>query len=265
MNNKQKSPDDEIRPDTYELAPLNSSAAPTVSEERICQIDTPGVDWIAAIAGKPGFNLGHAPQWSNAFSEAYGHSPLYLSAGDPNAHPGVLPAFVVRRPFQSAVVCSMPFLDSGGPCSQSPAISRQLVAEVVRRAKDIGARLVELRCIEPLDIDIPANLDKVTMMLSLPDDPQVLWQGFNAKVRNLVRKAERAGLTVEFGGVELLDVFYGVFAVNMRDLGSPVHSKAFFAAILKAFGERARLTIVRKDRTVIGGLLGGTGDAVVLV
>ncbi|MCH9008839.1 peptidoglycan bridge formation glycyltransferase FemA/FemB family protein, partial [candidate division KSB1 bacterium] len=235
MSNKQADSDDEIRPDIYELAPLNSSAAPTVSAERICRIDMPGVDWTAALAGKPGFNLGHAPQWRQAVSEAYGHSPLYMSAGDPNANPGVLPAFVVRRPFQSAVVCSMPFLDTGGPCSQSAAISRQLVAEVVRRATDIGARVVELRCIEPLDIDIPANLDKVTMILSLPDDPQVLWQGLNAKVRNLVRKAERTGLTVEFGGIELLNAFYSVFAVNMRDLGSPVHSKAFFAAILTAF------------------------------
>ena len=247
--------DDEIRPDSYELASLNSSVALTVSAERICRIDTPGVDWTAALAGKPGFNLGHAPQWRHAFTAAYRHSPLYISAGDADTPQGVLPAFVVRRPFQGPVVCSMPFLDTGGPCSQSAAISRQLVAELVRRAADIGARLVELRCIEPLDIDIPANLDKVTMMLSLPDDPQVLWQGLNAKVRNLVRKAERAGLTVEFGGMELLNAFYGVFAVNMRDLGSPVHSKTFFAAILNAFGDQVRIAVIRKEKTIIGGLL----------
>ncbi|MCZ6593931.1 MAG: GNAT family N-acetyltransferase [Bacteroidetes bacterium] len=199
--------------------------------------------------------MGHALQWHDAFREAYGHTPLYLSAADVEQEGAILPAFVVRRPFQGPGVCSMPFLDTGGPCSQTAAISRQLVAELVRRAANIGARAVELRCIESLDIEIPANLDKVTMILPLPDDPQVLWQGLKAKVRNLVRKAERAGLTVEFGGMELLDAFYAVLAVNMRELGSPVHSKAFFGAILQAFDQRARLALIRKDTTVVGGLL----------
>ena len=36
----------------------------------------------------------------------------------------------------------------------------------------------------------------------------------------------------DFGGAELLDDFYRVFAIHMRDLGTPVYSKQFFANVL---------------------------------
>ena len=55
-------------------------------------------------------------------------------------------------------------------------------------------------------------------------------------MRNQVRKAERAGLSVEFGEAEKLDEFYEFFAARMRDLGSPVHAREFFRATLEAFG-----------------------------
>ena len=41
----------------------------------------------------------------------------------------------------------------------------------------------------------------------------------------------------------------------MRDLGSPVHAREFFRATLEAFGDRARVALVRKGQTPIGGLV----------
>jgi hypothetical protein len=49
---------------------------------------------------------------------------------------------------------------------------------------------------------------------------------------------------VRTGGRELLDDFYGVFAQNMRDLGTPVYPKRFFAAILERFSEHATLVVI---------------------
>ena len=47
------------------------------------------------------------------------------------------------------------------------------------------------------------------------------------------------------GGRELLDEFYAVFSRNMRDLGTPVYSQRWFAAILDAFPDRTRVFVVR--------------------
>jgi FemAB-related protein (PEP-CTERM system-associated) len=64
-----------------------------------------------------------------------------------------------------------------------------------------------------------------------------------------VRKAQKSGLTYQDGGLELLDGFYAVFARNMRDLGTPVYSRNFFAQILKAFPDRTRVHLVSQGST----------------
>ena len=53
--------------------------------------------------------------------------------------------------------------------------------------------------------------------------------------------------------MEGLPDFYEVFAANMRDSGSPVHSQQFFVAILEEFAESAKLMLVRKGNQTIGG------------
>jgi FemAB-related protein (PEP-CTERM system-associated) len=149
----------------------------------------------------------------------------------------------------------MPFLDAGGPCSASPAIAQILVERLIADARAIGARTVELRCSEKLQIATPPTEHKVNLTLSLPDNPDRLWQQFDKGVRNQIRKAERSGLSIEFGGAESLPAFYDTFVVRMRDLGSPVHGPEFLRAVLASFGARARIVLVRKDNMAIGGLV----------
>lgn len=199
--------------------------------------------------------LAHAPEWFTAIRSAYAHEPLYLSAEDDNGRCGVLPAFIVRTPFGGTVISSMPFLDTGGPCSSSEWLDNVLVQRLLRDARRVGAHVVDLRCTRPLNLEIKPLEHKVNMTLSLHSDTDRLWRRLDGSVRNQIRKAERSGLSVEFGGAEKLEAFYDVFAVRMRDLGSPVHARGFFRAILDAFGSRARIVLVRKRDAVVGGLL----------
>jgi FemAB-related protein (PEP-CTERM system-associated) len=118
-----------------------------------------------------------------------------------------------------------------------------------------GADYVELRQCRPTTDKSSARLDKVGMQLDLTPGIEAVWRSFPAKVRNQVRKAEKAGLQAFIGGEELLDEFYSVFVVNMRDLGSPVHSKKFFSAMFAEFGEQARVVLVRDGQKPIGGLV----------
>ena len=214
-----------------------------------------GGAWRRVVEESAQSTLAHSPEWFSAIQRAYGHAPLYLSAGAADGARGVLPAFVVRRPFFGTVVTSMPFLDSGGPCSASPALRRTLVEHLVAEARRIGARAVELRCTEPIDIAAPPQEHKVNLTLLLPADPGGLWRQFDKQVRNQIRKAERSGLSIEVGGAEKLGAFYDAFAVRMRDLGSPVHAPGFLSAVVDAFGTRARIVLVRKGSTTVGGLM----------
>lgn len=217
--------------------------------------------WGRVVGGLSQSGLAHSPEWFNVIRSAYGHDPLYLSAEDGEGRSGVLPAFIVRRPFFGTVVTSMPFLDTGGPCSASPELAHLLVERLLSEARRIGARVVELRCSHRLSVDIEPLEHKVNMALSLPADSGRLWRQLDGSVRNQVRKAERAGLSVDVGAAEKLEAFYDIFAVRMRDLGSPVHACQFFRAVLDAFGSRARIVLVRKSNAVVGGLLAvASGD-----
>ena len=55
--------------------------------------------------------------------------------------------------------------------------------------------------------------------------------------KEIFRKPIKEGLTSKTGGAELLDDFYRVFLVNMRDLGSPVHSLKLMRQVLGEFSE----------------------------
>jgi FemAB-related protein (PEP-CTERM system-associated) len=168
---------------------------------------------------------------------------------------GLLPAFIVRRPIAGTIVSSMPFLDGGGPCTASPTLAVGLVERLFSEARRVGASTVEIRSSVRLGIGTTPLEHKVNMLLSLPADAGQLWSGFDKGIRNQIRKAEKAGLVVRQSEPKELAAFYGVFAGRMRELGSPVHALTFFRAIFEAFGDRARLMLVLKDTSVIGGLI----------
>jgi lipid II:glycine glycyltransferase (peptidoglycan interpeptide bridge formation enzyme) len=85
------------------------------------------------------------------------------------------------------------------------------------------------------------------MRLELPPRYEDLLKGFNPKLRSQIRRGEKEGMTVAFGEMNLLDEFYAVFSRNMRDLGTPVYGKNFFAEILLAFPKETKIAVVSLD------------------
>jgi FemAB-related protein (PEP-CTERM system-associated) len=100
------------------------------------------------------------------------------------------------------------------------------------------------------------------MRLRLPTTSERLWKSFSPKVRNQIRKGEKPGFTIRWGGFDLLDGFHDVLSRNMRDLGTPVFGKSLFAEILAAFPKDAELCLVSDGWRPIAGamLLHGRGS-----
>jgi FemAB-related protein (PEP-CTERM system-associated) len=91
---------------------------------------------------------------------------------------------------------------------------------------------LEIRTTQP-GLSAPCSTKKVSMVLSLPKTEQELDAQLGSKVRAQYKKAEDGNPDIRFGGLELLDDFYRVFAINMRDLGTPVYSKRWFRVLLE--------------------------------
>jgi FemAB-related protein (PEP-CTERM system-associated) len=210
----------------------------------------------------------HSWAWRDVFARSFGHDSVYLVARRASRGQidqiqqidGVLPLTDVRSLLFGRSLTSLPFLNYGGVVADSDEAARALVDEAARLARARGCRHVELRHIGRRFTDLPCKQHKVTMRLPLHTG---MWDRLDRKVRNQIRKAEKSGLTAVRGGAELLAEFYLVFARNMRDLGTPVYARRFFAEIMAAFPDRTRLVVVRlKDRPVAAALTYRTGAQV---
>lgn len=208
-------------------------------------IETTRSDWDAYVAAHPQATAYHAWDWRDVFGPVFGHEPIYLAARDGGTLVGVLPVVAFKSRLFGQFLCSLPFVNYGGVLVSSPEVAGPLLAEAARLGRERGASHVELRHVARLLPDAPVREHKVTMLLPLKETAEAQWTALDNKVRNMVRKAEKSELTSETGGADLLDAFYAVFSVNMRDLGTPVYPRRFFAAVLRACGPAAHLHVVR--------------------
>jgi len=148
----------------------------------------------------------------------------------------------------------MPFLDQGGALSDADEASMLLIEAAAQQAKKLGAKGLDLRAPlsgTPDSAELPIRF---RFLLSLPSSDDELWKKVGPKVRNQIRKSEKGGLTSDGANTSSLTEFYGVFSRNMRDLGSPTHSLAFFEAIARQLGDRFRLYLTYDaDKQPVGG------------
>jgi FemAB-related protein (PEP-CTERM system-associated) len=103
------------------------------------------------------------------------------------------------------------------------------------------------------------------MFFNLPASADDLFESFKSKLRSQVRKAEKNGVSFRWGNSSDVGPAYDVFSRNMRELGSPVHSKSFIKAVLSNYGDRAKLGLTEFEGKTIGMgiiLLGGKGVSI---
>jgi FemAB-related protein (PEP-CTERM system-associated) len=149
----------------------------------------------------------------------------------------------------------MPFLTYGGLCAEGEDVSQGLLNEAWNIASELGSDLLELRHTPAQKLDLPSADHKVSMVLKLKDTEEAVWADLRSEIRNRIRKAEKEGVIVVDGGAELIPEFYEVFAENMRDLGSPVHSRMFFESMFQFVPDQLRLVCARwKGSPVAAGI-----------
>lgn len=207
----------------------------------VVRTDVPADRWDAFVARQPAASAYHSAVWTGIVEEAFGHETRRLAAEAHGDIVGVLPlVFFDSRVFGRFAV-SMPFFNSGGILSASPAARAGLLAAGVDETRRRGGAFLELRHTARMLPQLPSKAHKVRMMLPLATTVEEQWQRLDRKLRNQVRKAEKSGVRVTHGGAELLDAFYQVFARNMRDLGSPVYAVRFFRDVLRHQPQTTRL------------------------
>jgi serine/alanine adding enzyme len=217
----------------------------------------PWDEFVRAHADATGY---HEWAWRGVFKRALGHDSFYLVAREAQRIVGALPLVHIKSPIFGRTLTSLAFLNYGGVVATSEAAAAALIDAARELANEFRCHHVELRHKSRRFPLLPCRQHKVAMLLELGPG---MWDRLDRKVRNQIRKAQKSGLTVNDGGVRLLDEFYEVFARNMRDLGTPVYSSRLFTEVLTAFPDRSRVWIVRLgSKPIAAGLTFRTGQTV---
>ena len=215
--------------------------------------------WDSYVNEHPDTSPYHLQAWIRTIEETYGHNGFSLIAYEGGQVVGVLPIIQMCPPlFLPSKFSSLPFCDVGGCLCNNPNIKAALMGAAIDLTAKIGAKKFEIRessyNYQPgTQLSTNEKSKKYRMVMSLPDTSDELWKSFKSKLRSQVRKSEKNGLTHTNGqGNEYIDGFYKVFSRNMRDLGSPVHSKRWFESIRKHYAQDMFISLVKMDEKVIG-------------
>jgi FemAB-related protein (PEP-CTERM system-associated) len=209
------------------------------------------------------FSLNRDPTWLLVLAQGREHKPYCIQALRGDQVSGILPLSLVSSRLFGRFLVGLPHVSSGGVDCDDEATATALVDRAMALADELDVDFLELRHERPLAHPGLQRLitDKAHMRLDLPLDSKQLWRQLGGKIRNQLRKAQQFGFRDVWGGVELLDEFYGVYSRRMRDLGTPVDGITLFERILSHFAGSAELIIVRQDARPIAAamLLHGAG------
>ena len=202
------------------------------------------------IRSMPDARLCQTPEWVKMIENVFGHKGHYLIARENGEIRGVLPLSYVRSRLFGNRLVSQAFSDYGGPLSVNPDAIDALYKYAVELAKNYGCKSIEFRNTAAMPYNIHLRTDKVCMHLPLASDSEVVWKGLRPQIRNRIRLAEKEGITITNGRAELLDDFYNLWTIRMRELGTPCYSRKLFSAILETFPNDSRIFLAHSGNKV---------------
>lgn len=218
---------------------------------RLCENDNGS--WDKYVDQDRRVSFFHQWAYRQVVAQAFGHRPYYLAAFQGEDIKGILPLSAIKSWLFGSLLVSLPFVDYGGVCARDKETQEALFQEAIRIAQIEHIQTIELRHQNPNTLGLLTRLNKVNLILPLGSDPERIWKELDAKVRNQVRKAIKAGLEFKVGGLGKLSDFYRVWSRNMRDLGTPAYPFAFFQRFLKAFPDKSEVLMVTYRGQPVGG------------
>ncbi|MCK9529705.1 MAG: FemAB family PEP-CTERM system-associated protein [Gammaproteobacteria bacterium] len=209
------------------------------------------------VQGHARGSIYHLNGWRRLAAVLFGHEAFCLMARKETGElTGILPLVRLKSRLFGNYMVSMPYVNYGGALADDPRVEETLMCAAAELAGLKGCSHVEFRDTFPRGPEWALRTDKVAMVLALPETGRALWSAIGGKCRAQVRRPMREGADVLHGGRELLTEFYAVFARNMRDLGTPVYPRRFFAQVMDMMGEAASISVVRLGgRPVAAALL----------
>ena len=215
----------------------------------------------AAIASWDGFVAEHAEGtffhragWKPVIERTFGHRCHYLYAESAGAIIGVLPLVHVKSRLFGNSLVSTGFTVGGGPLVARPEALARLDDHALGLADELGVDFIEYRVRAPVHDDwtLKPNL-YVGFRREIDPDPEKNLLALPRKQRAMVRKGIKAGLESRID-TDTATV-HRIYAVSVRNLGTPVFPRALFDNLIHEFGDAVDIVTITKDGDAVASVL----------
>ncbi len=229
---------------------------------RIVPLDPSNVAaWDSFVATRPEATFFHQAAMPGLIARVFGHtdrSALALRGGEVA---GVLPLVELRTRLFGHALISLPFCVYAGPLADGPDAAETLVGHAAGLLRQTGARVLELRSLDPLPPEWFADPDAwptrsnlyATFRKPIAADEDTNFKAIPRKQRAVLRKGIERGLRAEVG--RDMALVHRIYAESVRNLGSPVFPRRWFDGLAAAFPGAADATVVHDGGQAVAGVL----------
>jgi FemAB-related protein (PEP-CTERM system-associated) len=198
--------------------------------------------WDTFVGAADGATFFHRAAWRDIIEHELGHRAHYLYAERDGAISGILPLVEIRSRLFGHALISTPFCVYGGVVATDADSEANLTRSGAALADQLRVDYLELRNREPRATDWPVKDLYVGFRKAISEDHDANLKAIPRKQRAMVRKGIAAGLEARCGND--VDAFYRVYAESVRNLGTPVLPRRWYARLQQTFGEDCEVTVV---------------------
>ena len=210
--------------------------------------------WDAFVDNCPEASFFHRAGWKQVVERSFGHRTHYAFAQLDGQIVGILPLTELKSRLFGHALISSAYGVSGGPVATSDAAYEALNTYATSMYRELGADYLEYRC--PIRVrDDWLTRSDLYAGFSTPiaaDEAENLKQ-IPRKQRAVVRKAIESTLSWRID--ESVDDFFELYALSVRNLGTPVFSRRYFANLLSVFGSECDVLTVRSGERPVASVL----------
>lgn len=210
--------------------------------------------WDAFVTAHPAGTFCHRAGWQNVVERAFGHKTHFVYSERAGEITGVLPLTEIRSRLFGHSLVSNAFQVYGGPVASDEASRDALVTYATDLLAQTEADHVEFRSVaaETPDWLVKEGL-YVTFRREISADHEANLTAIPRKQRAVVRKGIANQLTTRVG--HDWRTLHRVYGESVRNLGTPVFSRKYFALLCEEFGDDAEILVVEDQGTPIAAVL----------
>ncbi|MEM7082324.1 MAG: FemAB family XrtA/PEP-CTERM system-associated protein [Pseudomonadota bacterium] len=195
----------------------------------------------------------HRAEWFDVISRAFRHTPYYLYTERDGEVSAILPLFHTKSVLFGNALTSVPFCVYGGAVGTNEIDRQALIHEACQIAAGLNVDVLELRNRCTPEQGWPGKELYVTFRREIDPDPDVNMKNIPRKQRAMVRKGIKLGLTARED--QHVDDMYACYAESVRNLGTPVFPKRYFAILKEVFGDDCEVLSITHDGTPVAGVM----------